>query len=180
MTGHAVEAARVKSASKSPDPGAYWWKMLFACYPNAPETHGQRHKPRQGGDARPLEQRVRGGEEVAVTVLRRHGSHARAGPRLEDFVTLVLFRNGNQEPDLELYSAGRRGAAGRGRWASGGARRPGDSLPEEGVHRARPSDRSDHGCRRAGGGEDEVRQDDRCRLMASIISKLRGSLDLGA
>lgn len=217
MTSHAIAAARVKSASKDPDPGAYWWKMLFACYPNAPETHGQRHKQRRSGDTRPLEQRVRegralpggpldplcpcvfcaspavrhvgkvefpllasvehrnvtapgvpgfplcrgclasgwaipyasrhygllavfdssdeeiaaefvveavdanlqmiellatdpparerrGAEEVAVTVLRRHGSQARAGPRPQDFVALVLFRNGNQEPDLELYS----------------------------------------------------------------------------
>lgn len=222
MTGHAVEAARVRSASKDPDPGAYWWKMLYACYPNAPETHGQRHKPRRDGGVKPLEQRVRegralpdepldplvpcvfcaapavrhvgkvefpllasvehrnvtapgvpgfplcrgclasgwaipyasrhygrlavfdssdeqiaaefaaeavdanrqmievqakepparekrGAEEVAVTLLRRHGSRARAGPRPTDFVSLVLFRNGNQEPELTLrFMNGRR------------------------------------------------------------------------
>lgn len=216
MTNHAVEAARVKSASKSPDPGAYWWKMLQACYPNAPETHLSRHKwsnlderihqgralPGEpldppvpcvfcGGPAvrlvgkphfplltsvehrnvtapgvpgfplcrgclasgwaipyasrhygllavfdssdeqiaaefvaeavdanlqmidlmatDPPARERHGAEEVAVTVLRRHGSQARAGPRPEDFVALVLFRNGNQEPDLSLrYMDGRR------------------------------------------------------------------------
>lgn len=222
ITDHAIEAARVKAASGNPDPGAYWWKMLFACYPNAPETHAQRHKPRGSPEASGLEQRVREGrtlpgepldpslpcvfcaapavrrvgkvefpllasvehrnvtargvagfplcrgclasgwaipyasrhygllalfdssdeeiaaefaaeavdanlqmievkatapparekrgpEEVAVTVLRGHGSQARAGPRPEDFVSLVLFRNGNQEPELSLrYMDGRR------------------------------------------------------------------------